>query len=499
MSKVSAHRRTYGQFFTPESVVACCYALAAQFLPSAPWIVDPACGDGAFLRYALDQTLTSHNHVHGCDLDSALVAGLHQAGVTQLLHADGLEASSLPTGAFDLVVGNPPFGVATSGGGQAAYPSEARFLIRALELVRPGGVVVMVLPSGVLANERLRSLRDDVLARCTVLAVIALPRTTFRQAGTSAACSILALRNTAAPPGHSVCFGLPARLGNLEDIVAAYRAGAASPSQASIPSDAVHSSSTTPTSSHFWLAQAELISRRMDAQFWHPSYRALDARMSSRYQLLPLSTLIDRRRELIAGDHVRPSRGEAKGPGLPYEYYQTREFLAAGYNYSQLERCNERAYRRLRHTAVQQHDVLVSCAGVGGAGQGRVCLVTHQPGPSCTGDVLIVRPRQIDPIFLFLFLSSRPGRQQLRRLQNGVSTANLSVDELMQVEMPVLAPVAQSQLSQAFSPIADAHHAAMAALQRHDRAAFMAEYSGVTALLGDLLAQLDMLLLGAEP
>ena len=103
-------------------------------------------------------------------------------------------------------------------------------------------------------------------------------------------------------------------------------------------------------------------------------------RLAAHHPLRPLGELIDRQDGLIPGDHVRPSRGETKGAGLPYEYYQTREFMPTGYNYAAIERCDERAYRRLRRTAVQRHDILVSCAGVGGAGEGGSAWSRTSPG-----------------------------------------------------------------------------------------------------------------------
>ncbi len=516
MSNVNMYRRIYGQFFTPEAVVTCCYRLIEGELPSIPAIVDPACGDGAFLRYALDHSMTLRERIIGCELDAALVADLVRSGLQGVRQADGLAPANLPTGGFDLVVGNPPFGVATSSEGRAMLASEVRFLLRALELARPGGLVALVLPSGVLANERLRSLRNDLLARCTVLAAIALPRDTFRRAGTDAACSILLLRNSPAPANHRVLFALPNRLDELPQVVAAYRSGLQiSDCKLQIMPAANQSAIYNPSTARFlsvskgrtglqstigyWLPQSGDLARRMDAHFWQPAHRALLECMAERNPLRPLGELLERRRELIAGDHVRPSRGEAKGPGLPHEYYQTREFMAAGYNYARLERCDELAYRRLRHTAVQRHDVLVSCAGVGGAGRGRVCLVLHQPGTSCTGDVLILRVRQLDPIFLFLFLASQAGRRQLLRLQNGVGTVNLSVDELLHVEVPLLAPAAQANLAVSYAPIAAAHHAAMAAKASADQAAFLRERAHSETLLAELLGRVEILLIGDEP
>jgi hypothetical protein len=217
-------------------------------------------------------------------------------------------------------------------------------------------------------------------------------------------------------------------------------------------------------------------------------------RLGERWPLRPLGEVIDPRRDLIAGDHVRPSRGEAKGPGLPYEYYQTREFMAAGYNYAGVERCDERAYRRLGRTAVRQHDILVSCAGVGGAGKGRVCLITHRPGPSCTGDVFILRAHEHGPAFLFLFLTSRGGRVQLLRLQNGVGTANLSADELLQVQVPLVPPAIRRDLAARYAPVAAAHDQAMAALARGDMAGFWRWRARSEALLVELKREMDKMM-----
>jgi hypothetical protein len=494
MPNITTHQRAYGQFFTPEPVVACCYALLAGLLPHAPWVADPACGDGAFLRYAATHAISDRDHIAGCDVDAALAGGL-AADLPLIRHADGLDPASLPAASFDLVIGNPPFGIGTADNGGAPLASEVRFLLRALELARPGGHVALVLPSGVLANERLRALRAELLVRCTALAVIALPRETFRQAGTHAACSILLLHTIPAPTDHRVFFALPTRLDDLPRVVAAYH-GRLQIADCRLQISEHQSQSTIPKM--YWLPQTPALARRMDAHFWRPDHHALLERLATRNPLLPLGELIDRRQALIPGDHVRPSRGESKGPGLPYEYYQTREFMAAGYNYAAIERCDERAYQRLRRTAVRRHDILVSCAGVGGAGRGRVCLITHEPGPSCTGDVFILRVQRPDPLFLHMFLSTSAGRAQLLRLQNGVSTANLSADELLQVEVPLLPCASQRALAARYAPIAEAHAAAMAALIRGDRPGFERDRSRAEGLLEQLKREVEEMLVGAE-
>jgi SAM-dependent methyltransferase len=533
MSKISAHRRAYGQFFTPEPVVACCYALLAGQLPPNPRIADPSCGDGAFLRYAAARGLARPSDLYGCDLDAALVGELISSGLPNVRRADGLDTAGFPAASFDLVIGNPPFGVATSPGDWRSPASEVLFLLRAIELARPGGHIALVLPSGVLANERLQAVRADLIRRCTLLAVVALPRSTFRLAGTSAACSILLLQNAPPPTDHHAFFALAQDLADLPSIVAAFHDdrtgtiyrdpttgdrrqedrepeiedGGWRMEDGRLRSSILHPRSfvthdlrrTTDNGQQtaYWLPQTSALVQRMDAHFWRPDYRLILERLAAGWPLRPLGELLDRQDGLIAGDHVRPSRGEAKGAGLPFEYYQTREFMPAGYNYVALERCDERAYRRLRHTSVRRHDILVSCAGVGGAGKGRVCLVTHRPGPSCTGDVFILRARRPDPIFLFLFLGSRGGRAQLLRLQNGVGTANLSAGELLQVQVPLVPAAAQQTFAARYTPIAAAHDAALAALVRGDAAAFERERARSEALLAELKDKMDeMMMIG---
>lgn len=494
MTSISPHRRAYGQFFTPEPVVAACYDLLAGALPESPRIADPACGDGAFLRYAATRAISAPARIAGCDVDAQLVGALVAAGLPGVRVADGLDPASLPAGSFDLVAGNPPFGIATRRDGGPPLASEVRFVLRALELARPGGHVVLVLPSGVLANERLRGVRAALIERCCVLAVITLPRETFRGAGTSAACSILALRRAPAPAGHQVFFALAERLGDLPEIVSAYQSRLPVAERESL-STICNPQSAMPTG--FWLPQTAELARRMDAHFWQPGYRALLERLAARHPLRPLGELLDGRHgRLLAGDHVRRSRGETKGPGLPIEYYQTREFLPAGYNYAAIERCDERAYQRLGHTAVRQNDILVSCAGMGGAGRGRVCLVTHRPGPSCTGDVFVLRAERPDPTFLFLFLVGAAGRAQLLRLQNGVGTVNLSADELLQVEVPQIPATEQAALAEGYRPVAATHTAAMAALQRGDQGLFERARARSEALLEVLKREVEGLLLG---
>ena len=185
------------QYFTPPVVAAfAADALAALGARArAPRVVDPACGEGVFLRAA--RARFPRAELWGCDLDGALAPAWRACGLVEpaarMRVQDGLHdapADGLTPGRFDLVVGNPPygFGVPRPRGRERI---EARFLRRFVELARPGGWLAVVVPEGVLANVRGQGLRDWFVARAALHAVVALPAATFRRAGTSARTAVL--------------------------------------------------------------------------------------------------------------------------------------------------------------------------------------------------------------------------------------------------------------------------------------------------------------------
>jgi hypothetical protein len=95
-----------------------------------------------------------------------------------------------------------------------------------------------------------------------------------------------------------------------------------------------------------------------------------------------------------------------------------------------------------------------------------------------------------------MFLISRAGRTQLLRLQNGVGTPNLSADELLQVEVPLLPDAAQHDLAARYDPVAAAHATAMAAALSGDQPSCARELARAEALLALLVQEIDDLLLG---
>jgi len=125
-------RRSLGQFFTPQNVARFIWDMA-ELLRGGKWnrtarVVDPACGEGIFLRVAIERGQNAQDCV-GFDIDETLVPRWqHQARLrgARVFRTNGLVDNptiGLMPGSFDLVIGNPPF--------------SGRGLRHLLELVQP--------------------------------------------------------------------------------------------------------------------------------------------------------------------------------------------------------------------------------------------------------------------------------------------------------------------------------------------------------------------------
>jgi SAM-dependent methyltransferase len=111
-------RRALGQYFTPPIVAGFIWDAIDLLSPNKPSrtarVIDPACGDGVFLRAAVER---GHDPAAllGVDIDEHLIPRwqadslMHGAG---LFRANGLVDNptiGLESGTFDVIVGNPPF------------------------------------------------------------------------------------------------------------------------------------------------------------------------------------------------------------------------------------------------------------------------------------------------------------------------------------------------------------------------------------------------------
>lgn len=215
-------RKGLGIYLTPDPVVQ----LAVELLDLGPnaTVLDPACGSGTFLIEAV-KSMQRHNYncvsVYGIDKSPRmlLLAELnlgHLAGVDfQRRVCDTLSPHDLlksdqewpKPGSVDVILTNPPFGVSISLSSRdrayytsirndrsAQCPSEVLFLEQCLRLLKPGGVLGIVLPRSVLTNRSLAYSRAAIGQLGYVLTAVSLPPETFSTTGTQAATWLLVMK-----------------------------------------------------------------------------------------------------------------------------------------------------------------------------------------------------------------------------------------------------------------------------------------------------------------
>lgn len=210
-----------GQFFTPRHVVDFVMRMLAP--GERDVVVDPACGSGAFLSCAR----AVGARTHGADVDpravriARLLALAASADPTSVQRGDGLRGVALPTA--DVVATNPPFaGRAPADGfdvGRLVRTPErdVLFLERALDLLRPGGRLGIVLPYNKASGAAFAALRRWLVGRARVFAIVGLPRETFLPHTSQRTFVLFAERRAAPlaspPPDEETMFVVSERAG----------------------------------------------------------------------------------------------------------------------------------------------------------------------------------------------------------------------------------------------------------------------------------------------
>ncbi|MGH9186916.1 MAG: HsdM family class I SAM-dependent methyltransferase [Acidimicrobiales bacterium] len=197
-------RRSSGAHYTPPDVAERLAAIALDGLHRGPRICDPACGGGVFLLAAA-RLLQRRGlgpaealaHLWGLDVDPLATAASEAAlalwaGVAppegHVRVADALDPATTSdlAGTFDTVIGNPPFlnqleraTVRTRsndarlrldfGGAVRGYADTAGvFLLAGLDLLAPGGRLVLIQPQSLLATRDAAGIRNAALQRAAL-------------------------------------------------------------------------------------------------------------------------------------------------------------------------------------------------------------------------------------------------------------------------------------------------------------------------------------------
>jgi predicted RNA methylase len=155
-------------------------------------VLEPGCGIGTFIESA-----PGGIDVTGVEIDTITAEICRHLHPSALVLNEDFCRSSLPRASFDLVVGNVPFGkrlVGSPDRGTERHPLHDFFIIKALKLTRPGGVVAVITSRHTLDRPDTGS-RSAMEVLGEFLGAVRLPTGAhFDTAGTDVVSDIVVLR-----------------------------------------------------------------------------------------------------------------------------------------------------------------------------------------------------------------------------------------------------------------------------------------------------------------
>lgn len=192
----AARASTLTAFYTPPVVIRGIYKALAQMGFTQGNILEPSCGTGNFL--GLLPADMAGSKAYGVELDSIsgrIAQQLYQQNAS--ISVNGFETVQMPDSFFDVAVGNVPFGdfkVLDKRYDKHHWLIHDYFFGKALDKVRPGGVIAFVTSKGTLDKEN-SAVRKYLAQRADFIGAIRLPDNTFKQnAGTEVTSDIIFLQ-----------------------------------------------------------------------------------------------------------------------------------------------------------------------------------------------------------------------------------------------------------------------------------------------------------------
>ena len=192
----SAARATVNNaFYTSPEIAMCMNSALVQFGFRGGNILEPSMGIGNF--FGSMPAPMQRSKLYGVELDSISGRIAKQLYQNANISITGFENTTYPDNFFDVVVGNVPFGdykVFDPKYNKYNFRIHDYFLAKALDQVRPGGMVAVITTKGTLDKTN-PTIRKYLAERAELVGAIRLPNTAFKaNAGTEVTADILFLQ-----------------------------------------------------------------------------------------------------------------------------------------------------------------------------------------------------------------------------------------------------------------------------------------------------------------
>lgn len=191
----SAQESVLTAFYTPPVVIDAIYYAITRLGFSVGNLLEPALGVGNFFGRLPDAL--SGMRLYGAEPDSISSRIARQLYQSATVFNGGFEVLPFPDHFFDLAISNVPFGnfkIFDKDPKRNHFLIHDYFFIRALDKLRPGGVLAFITSKGTMEKAD-RSVREYICQHAELLGAIRLPNSVFKdQAGTVVTTDVLFLK-----------------------------------------------------------------------------------------------------------------------------------------------------------------------------------------------------------------------------------------------------------------------------------------------------------------
>lgn len=191
----SARESTLNAHYTSPVIIKAIYDAMERMGFSKGNILEPAMGIGNF--FGMLPKNMQESRLYGVELDGITGRIARQLYPNADVKITGFEKTDYPNDFFDVAIGNVPFGqykVADRAYDKHNFLIHDYFFAKALDKVRPGGVVAFVTSKGTM-DKKSPEVRKYLAQRSELLGAIRLPNTAFKEnAGTEVTSDILFLK-----------------------------------------------------------------------------------------------------------------------------------------------------------------------------------------------------------------------------------------------------------------------------------------------------------------
>lgn len=181
------------EYYTPETIVQKMWGLAEKYgYQSGNSVLEPSCGIGRFLKYIHPDAIVDAFEISPVSARIAQLSypafSVYQKSFETLFFDGNKHLKDNYSGPkYHLVIGNPPYGDFTgkyAGMGEKKHTGASEydhyFILRGLDLLKPGGLLIFIIPSAFLQNgSAYNAIKRKITSKAELIDAYRLPSGMF--------------------------------------------------------------------------------------------------------------------------------------------------------------------------------------------------------------------------------------------------------------------------------------------------------------------------------